>query len=92
MVHGDAMSATQREELCKLAIDLGDRRVFAGVHYPSDNAGSWRIALDITKILGVDRAAHQFLVEAIRSSVVFDAMRASKPHAACVRLVEEAFT
>jgi hypothetical protein len=29
------------------AVDFGDRRVMAGVHYPSDNLGSWLLALDL---------------------------------------------
>ncbi len=32
-------------------VDMGDRRVFAGVHYPSDNIASWILAL--TMIAGV---------------------------------------
>ena len=31
--------------LQQAAVDFGDRRVFAGVHYPSDNLGSWYCAL-----------------------------------------------
>ena len=33
--------------LLQYGVDIGDRRVFAGVHYPSDNIVSWIIALRI---------------------------------------------
>ncbi|HYR84533.1 MAG TPA: phosphatase PAP2 family protein [Terriglobia bacterium] len=29
------------DELLQYTVDIGDRRVFAGVHYPSDNLASW---------------------------------------------------
>lgn len=32
-------------------VDVGDRRVFAGVHYPSDNIASWYCALSICEAL-----------------------------------------
>jgi hypothetical protein len=31
----------QLQSLKQIAVDIGDRRVFAGVHYPSDNIASW---------------------------------------------------
>lgn len=33
--------ATSRAHAMQLAVDFGDRRVMAGVHYPSDNFASW---------------------------------------------------
>jgi PAP2 superfamily len=33
--------------LRQFAVDFGDRRVFAGVHYPADNIASWIIALNL---------------------------------------------
>jgi hypothetical protein len=31
------------------AVDFGDRRVMAGVHYPSDNLASWMIVISLAK-------------------------------------------
>lgn len=33
--------------LQQLTVDIGDRRVFAGVHYPSDNLSSWYTAFQL---------------------------------------------
>lgn len=46
-----AYSSAQLEELAQYAVDFGDRRVFAGVHYPSDNIGSWIISLRLAKYI-----------------------------------------
>jgi len=35
----------QIKSLAQYAVNFGDRRVFAGVHYPSDNNASWFVAL-----------------------------------------------
>ncbi len=35
--------------LQQFIVDFGDRRVMAGVHYPSDNISSWLLALDLCK-------------------------------------------
>ena len=42
---GIPFSADSWEALEQHAVDLGDRRVMAGVHYPADNLSSWIIAL-----------------------------------------------
>ena len=41
----NTFGTNQLDALARFAVDFGDRRVFAGVHYPSDNVGSWSIAL-----------------------------------------------
>jgi hypothetical protein len=33
------------QALSQYAVDIGDRRVMAGVHYPSDNLGSWIVLM-----------------------------------------------
>lgn len=38
-------SRESTEQLGWYAVDLGDRRVFAGVHYPTDNIASWILSL-----------------------------------------------
>lgn len=37
----------RKESLAQYMVDIGDRRVFAGVHYPSDNIASWGTALSL---------------------------------------------
>lgn len=46
---GGEYSSDQFDSLAQYAVDFGDRRVFAGVHYPSDNIGSWIMALQLAK-------------------------------------------
>lgn len=47
---GSVYSSAQFDQLAQYAIDFGDRRVFAGVHYPSDNVGSWIMALRLARL------------------------------------------
>ncbi len=77
-------------ELLRFAVDMGDRRVYAAVHYPSDNAMSWRVALDALKVMKVPEATLVFASKAIRESEVYLAMVANPEHAACIRMVDDA--
>lgn len=62
--------------LKQYAVDFGDRRVFAGVHYPTDNIASWVIVLRL--IPEIFEAAHRpeimaFALDAIQNySRVFE--------------------
>jgi PAP2 superfamily len=60
------------------AVDVGDRRVFAGVHYPSDNLASWYVAIKLCDhyMFGeLGRLAKTFLWSAIsKRSAVHAAM------------------
>jgi hypothetical protein len=57
--------------ICQWAVDIGDRRVMAGVHYPSDNICSWLLFLrmadfvfhrpDIKRIMGFAIAHRSFV-------------------------------
>ncbi|MDC8774100.1 phosphatase PAP2 family protein [Roseateles albus] len=61
-------------------VDIGDRRVFAGVHYPSDNLGSWFLSLRLCKHLfgGAGQVAKDLIWQAISErSIVFKAMNAA---------------
>ena len=62
------------QSLQQYAADVGDRRVFAGVHYPSDSLGSWLVAVTLTPRVfppsSVDRAM-RFVTSAIRRSFVY---------------------
>ena len=59
--------------LSHFGMDHGDRRVFAGVHYPSDNLASWAIASDlISRIFNYADIISPFLKDAIsKRSAVF---------------------
>ncbi|WP_428926339.1 phosphatase PAP2 family protein [Marinibacterium sp. SX1] len=41
---GQGVSADRRRAMQKYMVDFGDRRVFAGVHYMTDNIASWTLA------------------------------------------------
>jgi hypothetical protein len=49
LIDGEAMNDSQWEALQQYAVDMGDRRVFAGVHYPSDNLSSWLMIMRIAR-------------------------------------------
>jgi hypothetical protein len=72
-------SATSLKVLQQFTVDVGDRRVFAGVHYPSDNLSSWFTALNLIPRVFEAQVAPEikaFLWEAINSrSIVFDAIK-----------------
>lgn len=66
-------------ELQHYSVDIGDRRVFAGVHYPSDNIGSWFVALRLCDHMfgEAGEVAKGFMRKAIGKSEVFIAMTAA---------------
>jgi hypothetical protein len=37
--------------LSQYAVDIGDRRVFAGIHYPSDNLSSWIVLMRLANFI-----------------------------------------
>lgn len=100
---GSQMTPQSLDILQQFTVDIGDRRVFAGVHYPSDNLSSWYTALRLIPTVfepGIAPAVRDFLTSAItKHSVVFDAIRASaceatgtSPYAAILASIEEAST
>jgi hypothetical protein len=66
-----------RQALAKFGVDLGDRRVFAGVHYPSDNLASWYIAWRLAPVVFGTKVAiaRSFMWEAVQTSAVLQALR-----------------
>jgi hypothetical protein len=72
-------SDTSIKVLQQFTVDVGDRRVFAGVHYPSDNLASWFTALNlIPRVFKAEVVPEvkAFLWEAINSrSYVFGAIK-----------------
>jgi hypothetical protein len=73
-----------RSELVDLAIDIGDRRVLAGIHYPSDNAMSWWVALKCVEHLTPNKdekvSMREFISDAVRASQLWPLMQASRAH------------
>ncbi len=49
LVLGEVLDAAPElaDDVQRFLIDTGDRRVYAGLHYPSDNLGSWFTALSL---------------------------------------------
>lgn len=80
LMFGRQLDAVSVEVLKQFTVDIGDRRVFAGVHYASDNLSSWYTAFKLLPFV-VERssvaATMQFLWEAITTkSDVYAAIKA----------------
>lgn len=68
-----ATTALQRH-----TVDVGDRRVFAGVHYPSDNISSWITALLIAPLVCPDGSGGSWLWQSVAThSAVYKALSAA---------------
>jgi hypothetical protein len=68
--------AASMDMLAQHAIDVGDRRVFGGVHYPSDNISSWLTGLLLCPEVCPDVDGHTWIWTAISGgrSRVYDAI------------------
>jgi hypothetical protein len=76
---GFAPSSEQLAALAQFGMDIGDRRVFAGVHFPSDNMASWIMDLRLIREVCPNPAIAAFLKKAIiEQSYVFRIIRDSK--------------
>jgi hypothetical protein len=87
------------ESLQQYCVDIGDRRVMAGVHYPSDNLGSWFAGFRLCDHVFGERGqmAKDFMRKAIfdRSIVYHHIQHAAKQKGSpygplCARLKKEA--
>jgi hypothetical protein len=64
--------------LQQYCVDIGDRRVFAGVHYPSDNLSSWIISLRLVSEVCPNPQVGHILADAIKTkSYVFSLLKSS---------------
>lgn len=92
IVDKTTLLADQWRALQQLAVDIGDRRVMGGVHYPSDNIASWLLTLElIDHVFDEAEAVRAFVWSAITErSLVYqriltametsnDALRAYEP-------------
>lgn len=62
----------------QLAVDVGDRRVYGGIHYPADNLGSWLVALRLAPFVYRDpEIVRGFMKRALGRSAVMATARAS---------------
>jgi hypothetical protein len=77
---GSLMTKRSIQVLEQFAVDIGDRRVFAGVHYPSDNLSSWYTASALLPhVFKPSRVSpvKRFMRNAIAKSAVFAAIKDS---------------
>lgn len=84
----------KRLALQQWAVDIGDRRVLAGVHYPSDNLCSWLIFLRLANRVYFRPEVKTFMWEAIqKQSYVYRAIQQSgEPvYAAAIDALQRAF-
>jgi hypothetical protein len=75
---GGSLSPQMLALVQRYFIDTGDRRVFAGVHFPTDNLSSWIVALRLCQHVFDSlqaRRARVLLGDAIRRSAVYLAMK-----------------
>jgi hypothetical protein len=75
ILNGVTLSSQSWHALRQMIVDLGDRRVFAGVHYPSDNLGSWIIAMRLADhVFRVPQVKTHLWAAISRQSEVYDEM------------------
>jgi hypothetical protein len=77
------------EAMMQYAVDIGDRRVMAGVHYPSDNLSSWIILMNLADRVYRDPFIKCFLWKAIKKhSFVYSSILkcAATPEGEALRL------
>jgi hypothetical protein len=91
---GVFVSDTISRSLQQHAADVGDRRVFAGVHYPSDSLGSWLVALCLTPYVfpaASVASAQAFVAGAVGRSAVYRALTQSQEgvYAAALQAVQK---
>lgn len=68
-------------QMLQYTVDIGDRRVLAGVHYPSDNLASWMIALMSAPFVFRNSGVKPLLWKAItKFSLVYPRIRDANDH------------
>ena len=78
-----ALDSDQIERLQQLAVDIGDRRVMAGVHYPTDNIASWYCMASLIPhcFPNYVNEIKEFLKRCIEKSAVWiELKKSSDPH------------
>ena len=76
---GTPIIGEHADALRQYGVDIGDRRVMAGVHYPSDNLCSWIIALRMADYVYREaEAVKKELALAIQQSQIFELITRSE--------------
>jgi hypothetical protein len=94
------LNATSVKVLQQFTVDVGDRRVFGGVHYPSDSLSSWLTALKLVPFVFDEQVAPdiiRFLWSAITTnSAVYRAIKAYRgpnngesPYAGAIEMIDK---
>jgi hypothetical protein len=73
------LSTDLLEKLQRYFIHVGDRRVFAGVHYPSDNLSSWFTVLRLLRRMKFDADAQPAVQSARAREVLWSAIENHSP-------------
>jgi len=85
------LSSNSWTALRQHAVDIGDRRVFAGVHYPSDNLASWIVAMRLANYVYRVPDVKVHLWHAIsRQSAVFGAISREPVYQEAIKILREA--
>lgn len=82
------------QALRQFAVDIGDRRVMAGVHYPSDNLASWIVLMRLARhIYHCEEVKHRLWRAITEQSLIYRLVRKSgaTAYSAGLSLLERAF-
>ena len=63
---GVELDDKNQESLRQYAVDIGDRRVMAGIHYPSDNLSSWILFMNLADRVYRNPKVKPWIWDAIR--------------------------
>ncbi len=62
-----ALAAAHRPAIQQWSMDIGDRRIMAGVHYPMDSMASMVVALEACEHIFAEAETRRFLAEAVQT-------------------------
>jgi hypothetical protein len=75
LVNAEPLKGGDIPALQQNSVDMGDRRVYAGVHYPSDNISSWIVTMLMAPAVYRHPDTKRLLWEAIQMGDVYKAIR-----------------